>query len=57
MIADAELVAFVPPPIRSTASLRRPGAGRARRLDVPAASQVAWFPDPGGNTLSLTERS
>jgi hypothetical protein len=23
----------------------------------PAAARMGWFPDPDGNTLSLTERS
>ena len=35
--------------------LRGHEPGRPRHLDDPGGAQVAWFADPDGNTLSLTQ--
>jgi hypothetical protein len=58
MIGDAELVAFVAS-AESADPLRYDGLEQDAQgaWTSPAAARMAWFPDPDGNTLSLTERS
>ena len=36
-------------------AVRRDGAGRPRGVDGPERGRVAWFADPDGNVLSLTQ--
>jgi catechol 2,3-dioxygenase-like lactoylglutathione lyase family enzyme len=40
---------------RCLRALRVDGTGRDRHLDEPEGSKVAWFKDPDGNLLSLSQ--